>query len=346
MHVSPDTSARTAIELVNMTDPDLGTGMVDIKRHEVSELEANSASFGIFDADLIHVHGEDDSLLSDLALQEPASGEWLGAEGVLLLDPKRIAPSAFGNRHVTNWHSKSFNDLKAEIKQSRVNTVPIKIRPSKTEGIEFEIVYGHRRHRACHDEGLKVAVLIEDTSDLQLVNQMAKENSFREDLCPYEKGRYFQTVLDKGIFGSARQLAHSFGCDHSLVSKLLVLANLPQSVVDAFGKPQKIRVAWGAPLRQAALDDQAGVLRRAAEILAAKSPTNAEKVFDRVRQVTAGRPSEILKDRLIKGGDGQLLATIVVAPRAHGQGYQVNFEKGIVDVEELETALRVLLLKS
>ena len=54
----------------------------------------------------------------------------------------------------------------------------------------------------------------------------------------------------------------------------------------------------------------------------------------------------MLKDRLIKGADGQLLATIVLAPRAHRTGYQVNFENGIVDAGELENALRVLLLKS
>ena len=79
--------------------------------------------------------------------------------------------------------------LKSEMESAGGNVQAIKVRPIPgTEPQEYEIVFGHRRHRACLDLGLEVLATIESIDDKELFKEMDRENRQRADLRPYEQG--------------------------------------------------------------------------------------------------------------------------------------------------------------
>ena len=203
----------------------------------------------------------------------------LEGEGVVpvrLIDPKLIDQSSFANRHGSEYRSEAFLELKREIEQARVNVQPIKVRPASISG-RFEIVFGHRRHRACLDLGLEVLALVESVSDRNLWLQMDQENRGRRDLSPWEQGRSIQNALAHGLFPSVRQLAENAGIDHSNAAKLLKLAELPDDVVAAFERPTDLQVHWAGLLSKALQSDPDSVLGRARGIQARGTVPRAPK---------------------------------------------------------------------
>ncbi len=192
---------------------------------------------------------------------------WEGAKPARLLDAAKIGRSRYANRHVASFAGEDFQRLKREIMEAGGNVQPIKVRPAQTgEGVDFEIVFGHRRHEACSQLGLPVLAVVDSMDDRTLFIEMDRENRERADLSPWEQGVMYMRALDLGLFPSNRQLATALGIDPSNLGKSLALAKLPEDVVAAFASPLDIQLRW-APLLNKALDtDAAGVSKRAREI--------------------------------------------------------------------------------
>lgn len=204
-----------------------------------------------------------------------------GATPTRLLDPHRISASRWANRHVSSFDSPEFIALKAEILDAGGNVQPIKVRPLeiiresdpvKGEGVgpsyppvptHYEIVFGHRRHRACLELGLPVLCLIEEVSERELFVQMERENRNRADLSAWEQGVMYARVLDAGLYPSNRQLATSIGRDLTDVGRALALARLPMAVIDAFHTPLDLQFRWAKPLSDMQQSDPEGLLARA-----------------------------------------------------------------------------------
>jgi ParB family chromosome partitioning protein len=206
------------------------------------------------------IQDENDKLKARLAEVE-------GREFVLKLDPRRVRPSVWANRHEASFASEEFDSLKDQIASAEGNIQPIKVRPLKDDSEhDFEIAYGHRRHRACLALGLQVLAIVEPLSDQQLFIDMERENRGRQDLSPWEQGLHYRRALDHGLFPSARQLALSTGVSVGLVSGALALANLPSEVVAAFGNPLDLQFRYAPLLSQAVAKDPEGVRSRARKI--------------------------------------------------------------------------------
>ncbi|MCE2657796.1 MAG: ParB/RepB/Spo0J family partition protein [Rubrivivax sp.] len=217
-----------------------------------------------------------------------------GALPARLLDAKRIRPSRWANRHTASFEESAFQELKAEIEASGGNVQPIKVRPlpaaalaAEPAGVSsdeppatFELVYGHRRHRACLELGLPVLAVIEDLDDLALFEQMDRENRSRKSLSPWEQGMMYRRALDEGLFASQRKLADGLGVDVALVSKSLALARLPDTVVQAFASPLEIQFRWAQPLGEAVQKDPDGVLARAKELAARRAARSAKDTLE------------------------------------------------------------------
>ena len=207
----------------------------------------------------------------------------------LLLDPKTIRVSRWVNRHATSFEDANFEELKAEIQSAGGNVQPIKVRPaSDPVGAErYEIVFGHRRHRACLELGLKVAAVVEEVDDQVLWSQMERENRSRTPLSAWEQGMMYQRALDAGLFPSLRQLAAAIGRDQGDVSKAITVANLPDDVVAAFNSPHEIRFADAKPLKDAVAQAPAAVAATAKE-LAKAGERPAAKVLQALTQAAKG----------------------------------------------------------
>jgi ParB family chromosome partitioning protein len=199
---------------------------------------------------------------------------WDGAKATRLLDPATIAPSRYANRHASSFDGEDFDRLKREIQEAGGNVQPIKVRPCSkpaTEGVLYEIVFGHRRHEACRQLGIPVLAVVDNLDDRSLFVEMERENRERQDLSPWEQGMMYVRALELGLFTSNRQLASALGIDHSNVGKSLALARLPEAVVAAFRSPLEIQLRWAPLLNRALETDGQGVLARARD-LATRSP--------------------------------------------------------------------------
>ncbi|WP_298235804.1 ParB/RepB/Spo0J family partition protein [uncultured Azohydromonas sp.] len=209
-----------------------------------------------------------------------------GERGGQLMDARSIVPSHWANRHPDSFADADFEALKREIQDAGGNVQPIKVRPlpaGRVEGSEgaarYEIVFGHRRHRACLELGLPVLAIVQDLQDRDLFVHMERENRGRQSLSAWEQGRMYLRALNEGLFPSNRQLAAAIGRDISDIGKALRIAQLPPEVVGAFSSPNAIQFRWAADLHKALEKNPDAVLAaaRSADMVDGRSP--AAQVF-------------------------------------------------------------------
>ena len=214
-----------------------------------------------------------------------------GAKPVRALDPTQVRPSRWANRHADSFSDQAFAELKADIAAAGTNVQPVAVRPvvgvsagvlnGSTAPAEpaFELVFGHRRHRACLELGLPVQAMVVELSDQALFEAMERENRARKNLSAWEQGTMYRRALDDGLYPSQRRLADALGVDVALVSKSLSLARLPDAVVQAFPSPLEIQFRWAQPLAEALQKDPEGLLARAAQVRQAPAPRTAAQVL-------------------------------------------------------------------
>lgn len=233
---------------------------------------------------MAHLARDSDALRENEQLRSELNA-WADAVPTRKLDPNLIVPSIWANRHQDSYGSAEFATLKEEIQAAGGNIQPIKVRPMPTGANDgkFEVVYGHRRHRACLELGLPVLALVDSINDRLLFIEMDRENRQRADLRPYEQGEMYRRALESGLFPSMRKMAEEIGVPLSQVSKAHQIASLPSSVLEAFPSPLDIQFRWGQVLADAFKAQPERVDKVAAELVNRKgldkAPT-APEVFE------------------------------------------------------------------
>jgi ParB family chromosome partitioning protein len=215
-------------------------------------------------------------------LREKVS-EFEGADIARRIDPKEIVASKWANRDAAHFQTEAFARFKDEIASAGGNVQPIKVRQLPNAGAgkpQFEIVFGHRRHRACLDLGLPVlAVIHQEMKDAELFVEMERENRERADLSAWEQGVMYMRALELGLFPSAKQLAAAIDRDLSNISRAMALAKLPGDVIRAFGSPLNLQFRWATPLKDAQQTDPERLLEIARELLQREQKPSPAEVF-------------------------------------------------------------------
>jgi ParB family chromosome partitioning protein len=255
-------------------------------------------------------HGSVSTMKIDLLKAEVAALK--AGKPVLMIPAKSIKPSIWANRHGDAFDGPQFTAFKAEIESSGGNVQPIKVRRVSDElGEErFEVVFGHRRHRACLELGLMVSAFVDDVDDKTLFIEMERENRQRADLRPYEQGVMYIRALDNGIFPSLRKLAEEVGVDVGNASKAVSLARLPVPVLECFASRLDIQFRWASELKVALEKEHDVVLARANGIrkqLAGGNPISSQAAFDLL--VGKGSPKSKVPNREIKVGGKVLVVS-------------------------------------
>jgi ParB family chromosome partitioning protein len=244
-----------------------------------------------------------------------------GADPTRLIDARKVVASRWANRHSSSFESADFAALKEEIGRAGGNVQPIKVRPISGDAAVgvgpsyppgeamFEIVFGHRRHRACLELGLPVLALIESATEQELFVQMERENRNRADLSAWEQGVMYTRALDHGLYASNRQLASAIGRDVADVGKAISLARLPQAVIDAFHSPLDLQFRWAKPLNDVQQNDPEGLLRRAKSV-AGKGLTAKEVLGVLIGADQGVGPSYAPLSKIDIERDGMVVATI------------------------------------
>lgn len=284
----------------------------------------------------------------------------------LLLDPRTVRASRWVNRHQTSFEDADFEELKAEIQGAGGNVQPIKVRPLKQPAgdVRYEIVFGHRRHRACLELGLEVAAVVEEVGDQQLWAQMERENRARANLSAWEQGMMYVRALESELFPSMLALARAIGRGQGDVSNAIAIARLPNEVVAAFSSPREIRFSDAKALKDAvALAPEAvmetakalagdgslpasQVLKRIADAaqegVRSSNPPAQEAAADAAKPIKerARKASSATSERRFKAGG----CPVVIADDGHGA--VVRFAPNALPRErwaELEKAVKKLL---
>ncbi|SNT37091.1 chromosome partitioning protein, ParB family [Noviherbaspirillum humi] len=262
-----------------------------------------------------------------MALLEERLKEYEGVLPVKLLDAEKIVPSRWANRLVDSFQSPEFAQLKQEIASSGGNVQPIKVRRSSGNDDTYEIVFGHRRHRACAELGLPVLAMVEDIDDQQLFKEMDRENRERADLSPWEQGMMYRRALDEKLFKSQEQLSKELGVDPGNVSKALKLADLDYRIVQAFSSPLDLQYRWAKPLSEALINGKERVLSIAAELIkGGRAGKSAKDIFELLTSSSplAGEAYPVMVN-------GKVVATIVVK----GSEVTVRFGKGAAPLDRI-----------
>ncbi|MCC7006978.1 MAG: ParB/RepB/Spo0J family partition protein [Ottowia sp.] len=259
-----------------------------------------------------------------------------GATPIKIINPKKVRPSKWANRHEHGFESTEFAQLKADLLISGGNVQPIKVRRiSDPSGqFEYELVFGHRRHRACLEEDLPLMALIDDLSDRDLFKAMDFENRSRLDLSPWEKGVMYRRALDDGLYPSLRKMAGELGVDHSNMSKAISLARLPEEIVKAFPSPLDIQFRW-ASLLSDRLQKHPEKILELAKSFSVNKPHNltSKEVFEKLVGIQHGYQNT----QEVKAG-GKTLAKI-----SHIKGkVSVHFEKHALTTEQIKKLPDVL----
>lgn len=273
-----------------------------------------------------------------------------GAHPVRMLDPRTVLPSRWTNRHEHSFADAAFDELKAEIASAGGNVQPAAVRKlvhtaggagavageggGAGAGIvvpAFELIFGHRRHRACLELGLPLQAMVMDATDRELFEAMERENRSRKNLSAWEQGTMYKRALDEGLYPSQRKLAEALGVDVSLVSKSLSLARLPAAVVNAFPSPLDIQFRWAQPLAEALQRDPDGVVVRAGRIRSEGSGKGAAAVFAELvgHGVAPVSPGTIVVTRVL----GTTLRQAVLTRDGQGR-VAVRFGPGAIDDAE------------
>ena len=250
---------------------------------DLSKIGAAGSSRGQVAKTAIGMHAEalfrDEKVSVENANLKHQLAAFQGAKPTRLLDPKTVFPSKWANRHEQAFANAEFEGLKREIESAGGNVQAILVRPRVGCSGEFEIVFGHRRHRACLMLGLSVLAVVDDLSDIELFCQMDRENRERASLRPFEVGVMYARALDDGLFPSARKLAESVGVDLSQLGKALALARLPTEVVRAFASPLDLQYRWVSELMRSIQSDPERILVVAQELQLKQPKATSSEVF-------------------------------------------------------------------
>jgi ParB family chromosome partitioning protein len=263
-----------------------------------------------------------------------------GANPARLLDATRVVPSRWANRHLRNFEGPVFDALKAEVLSAGGNVQPIKVRPLKGRpDADYEIVFGHRRHRACLELGLPVLAVVTSIDDAGLFVEMDRENRQRKDLSAWEQGVMYRRALDEGLFVSLRQLAERLGVDAGNVSKAVSLARLPEEIVAAFESPLDLQFRWASSLSEILQRDPEGVVERARALAGTAPRLPARQVLDRLLGQAPVRVAPAEREVAV---GGRAVARI----SRRGRRYVVAFEPGVLGEDagdKLEALVRAAL---
>jgi ParB family chromosome partitioning protein len=184
------------------------------------------------------------------------------------LDPAVIVDSRWANRHADSFKTAKFESLKADIEKAGGNVQPICVSPAPDAPGRYQVIFGHRRLRACAELGISVlaTIVTDPISEVDLFTTMDRENRERADLAPYEQGLMYRRALDAGLFPSNRRLAESIGISHTWVSNALAVADLPPAIIECFRTPIEIQHRHAKEVQDALDKDRKAVLRRAEKL--------------------------------------------------------------------------------
>ncbi len=164
-----------------------------------------------------------------------------------LVDPARCRMWARHNRDYAMLTEDNCRDLIDGIKAQGQQEFPAIVRRLEGEAHEFEVICGARRHfavtwlRANNYPQFRYLVEVRDLTDEEAFRLADIENRDREDISDYERAVDYAEAIRLYYGGAQKAMAERLEVSPPWLSRYLVLAKMPEAVLDAFASKRDIR---------------------------------------------------------------------------------------------------------
>lgn len=243
------------------------------------------------------------------------------------------------------WHLANRLDISAETCADLIDSInlvgqriPAIVRPTKNCHDQYELICGARRLFACQslDIDILVAVAVLDDKEAALV--MDLENREREDISAYERGRDYKRWIKEGVYKNASEICQKTGIKKALLSQLLAIAELPESIIESFKHPSNLPFRWARELIKIyrSNPENANKLVEIANNLKDKN-LDAKETFSQLKQLEQRKQVKPSNDRTILGADQRPVAIL------KRQNNKVTIELKCQLTEEKENELATYL---
>jgi ParB family chromosome partitioning protein len=240
------------------------------------------------------------------------------------LDTDLIEDSPYRDRADWGFEGEAFERLIRTIVQEG-QLVPVAVRRKPDDPDRYEIIWGHRRVRACRNLGIKVRAVVREVDTRSLALLMDLENTQRENLSTIERARKYRKLIDDGVFATQNELAVHFRMSEGHTSKLLLVAGLPDVVVQAMGDPGRVSYRQWLRLANGLKAPEAfGAAAAVAEAVAG-GPPSFEARIDAFIEAAQGGPRQNGSQTLSADGVG----TIGTAKRSRKGRVTLELENAI-----------------
>ena len=195
----------------------------------------------------------DERLISDPVIAEDEGST------VLRIPVGQIEPNPHQPRQ--NFDEDALGELTESIKEKGL-LQPVSVRRF---GSGYQLVAGERRLRASKSAGLDTipAIILDVTSDQEMMELSLIENVQREDLNPIEEAKAYRALIDD-CFLTQEEVARRVGKDRSSVANTLRLLALAEEVRDAL---EANRISMGHARALLGLEDNRRQISLCKEII-------------------------------------------------------------------------------
>ena len=145
---------------------------------------------------------------------------------------------------------------------------PALVRPHPSRPGSYMLVFGHLRKRIALELKRKLRVVVREMTDREHVKAQGQENTGRANTSFIEKARFAADIVERKFDDDNSTAFEALRIDGATLSKMMAVASLPESLLDAIGRAKKTgRDRW-YELKQ--MTDRPGNLETAIE--ATKEP--------------------------------------------------------------------------
>lgn len=319
-NVRKDRQAKLLVAIEEATTSGQGGGGVD---HEVPAL---ATAGDLVREELRKERARAADLATQVSALRDAGHVQVIASGVIVHGPYR-------DRHELAFSDSDakFVELKALIRASGGNRVPILVRP--IPGERYEVIYGHRRHRACVALDLPCNAIVQDMSDRDVVLMMSHENGGRRDLSAYEHAQRYQNWLQRGLMQSQAEIAEVEGISQGTVSRFLSINEVPSGVFARLRDPRSVTGPWAAKV-VAAFKKAEGLEAKFLEDVPAQGNLTPKEVLDKLAFLAGWGARQPAVEKIVAVG-GNSVFTAVTHVREDGviQTTQIRFARPLSEAE-------------
>ena len=165
---------------------------------------------------------------------------------VILIKPELIDETSFRDRDESGFGDEAFARLQSDIAKNG-QIAPVAVRAATENKDRYEVIFGHRRVRACRSLGKDVRAIVLNADDHAVLHRMLVENALREDISPLEKARHYKLVMDSGVT-DRRGLAEILRVSPQQISNITALAAIPDDFLSMLGDWRNLSIVNGKAL--------------------------------------------------------------------------------------------------